>query len=150
VTPRRADTRLTHAQAWTLQVGLFKRALAIVGPKRHDYSGDQPFRNFYASEQFGVAPWRGALVRLSDKLSRLARLAERGGSGHVNDESLLDTAADALNYTTIAVGLILEAVPDRYARRLLRAASQWADAPWPIDDSAISRRSIRAGPRTGC
>lgn len=132
--------RLSHAFAWQLQIGLFKRALAIVGPKRRDYSGDQPFRNFYASEQFGVAPWRGTLVRLSDKLSRLCRLAEQGGSSHVEDESLLDTAADALNYVAIAVGLILEAVPEDLAQALLETATDWAEGPWPAD-APIRRHS---------
>ncbi len=139
--------RLTHTQAWQLQLGLIKRALAIVGPKRRDYSGDQPFRNFYASEQFGVAPWRGALVRLPDKLSRLARLAEQGGRGQVSGESLLDTAADALNYTAIAVGLILEAVPESQARRLLRTAERWAEEPWPEGGRAAQSAAHGQPPR---
>ena len=112
--------RLTPEQAKATHRFLFARAWEIMAPKRNDYSGnDVPFANFHKSEMFGVAPWRGTLIRLSDKLSRIMRLAEQGGAGQVKDESLVDTAADALNYVAITFGLILEAIPEEDAARVL-------------------------------
>lgn len=112
--------KLTSQQARDTHQFLFARAWEIMAPKRNDYSGnDVPFANFHKSELFGVAPWRGALIRLSDKLSRIMRLAEQGGQGQVKDESLIDTAADALNYVAITFGLILEAIPEEEAQRIL-------------------------------
>lgn len=45
-------------------------------------------------------------------------------------------AADELNYTSITVGLVLEAIPNGQTRRLLRIAQRWAAHPWPEDPGA--------------
>ena len=124
--------KLDNEQAWLVQEAVLKRALEVLLPKRRDYSGDEPFANFYSSEVLGVSAWRSALVRLLDKISRMRRLAEAGGVGAVVDESLVDTAADAVNYVCIALGLILEAMPDENARPLLdRLVSYARLTPWP-------------------
>jgi len=125
--------QLTHNEALVVQRAAFKLALSLVGPKRRDYSGTaDPFANLRTAELAGVEPWRGALVRLLDKLSRLRRLAEAGGRGAVSDESLLDTAADALNYVCIALGLIVETLPEANAQALLGTArSLDASLRWP-------------------
>lgn len=99
---------MTNDQALDLQKQIFDKALAILVKKRQDYSGDQdPFANFRQSEMWGVEPWRGAAIRLTDKLSRFRRLAENGGTGKV-EESIEDTIVDALNYTVIMYELYLE------------------------------------------
>lgn len=101
----------TRAQAEAFEVSLFSRARAIVGPKRTDYSGQtDPYANFRKSVQLGVEPWRGALVRLTDKISRIVSIMEHGGTGSVKDEALIDTFADALNYVAISGGLAFEAL----------------------------------------
>lgn len=118
--------RLSNHDAITVQVGLVVKAFSVLLPKRRDYSGDQdPYANFRRSELFNVPPWVGALIRLTDKLSRLYHLVMRGGQGEVSDESLIDTAADALNYLGIAFGLMLEALPEHAAASILQ---QLADA----------------------
>ena len=112
--------KLTNQAAWDAQVALMRRALNLVAPKRHDYSGnDEPFANFNKSVLVGVEPWRGALARLFDKLSRLEQLAACDGQGQVKDESLVDTAADAVNYVCIAFCLILESLPEAEAHKVL-------------------------------
>jgi hypothetical protein len=113
---------ISHQDAWDLQIALFDRALRIIGPKRVAYSGrNGPYGNFHGSAAFtGVPAWKGALVRLGDKLSRLRSLAETGQADTGTGESLLDTAADALNYTCITLGLVLEAMPESLAAPLLR------------------------------
>jgi len=111
---------LTPKQARALHENLFKKAIDIMGPKRNDYSGTEvPFANFHKSAVVGVEAWRGAMVRLMDKFSRLIRLAEQGGTGQVKDESLLDTAADALNYVAISLALIIESLPEEAAKDVL-------------------------------
>lgn len=81
---------------------LFDKALELLQRKRKDYSvGDDPFRNFRGSANWGVEPWKGAAIRLNDKLVRFRNLAENGGQGLVQDESIQDTIIDILNYTVI-------------------------------------------------
>ncbi|MCG3203989.1 MAG: hypothetical protein KCHDKBKB_00666 [Elusimicrobia bacterium] len=71
----------------------------ILLAKNHDYTGsqDDPLWNFRKSENFGVPAWRGALVRFSDKVSRLETFA-RKELFEVKDESFEDTLRDACNY----------------------------------------------------
>jgi hypothetical protein len=103
---------LSHNDARLLQFGLFSIALRVMESKRYDYSGDEdPYRNFRFSAGVGVEPWRGALVRMLDKVSRIVRFAELNGDVKVKDESLIDTVVDLINYACIAFGLIIESLP---------------------------------------
>jgi len=112
--------KFSNGMAQTAQEMLFHKALAITGPKRRDYSGsDSPFANFYNSQAVGVPAWQGAMVRLMDKVVRIANLAQVGGTGEVKDESLLDTAADLLNYTVISLCLIIESLPEEKAMSMM-------------------------------
>lgn len=114
--------KFTPDMAKYAQDALFAKALALIGPKRSDYSGDaDPFTNFRSSETIGVEPWRGAMVRWLDKIQRMRQLAEKGGAGAVKAESLVDTAADALNYCAITLALIIETLPEESAQRMLSA-----------------------------
>jgi len=67
--------------------------------KDHDYAGEVPFSNFYKSKSFGVEPWVGAMVRMSDKWSRLCNLATKEPA--VVEESFDDTLIDLANYALI-------------------------------------------------
>ena len=72
--------------------------LAII--KNKDYADeDNPFKNFEMSEQVGVSPARAILVRISDKISRISNLLDRGSE--VEDESIDDSIRDAINYLAI-------------------------------------------------
>jgi hypothetical protein len=114
--------RFTPDMAKFAQDALFAKAQALIGPKRSDYSGGaDPFTNFRSSETVGVEAWRGAMVRWLDKIQRMRQLAEKGGEGEVKAESLVDTAADALNYCAITLSLIIEALPEEQAQRMLTA-----------------------------
>jgi len=81
----------------------FKEILAemnrIHEAKDHDYAGDVPFSNFRKSESFGVPAWKGAMVRMSDKWSRLCTLATKDAM--VKDEKFEDTLLDLANYALI-------------------------------------------------
>jgi len=50
----------------------------------------------------------GVLIRVGDKLNRLAKLT-RGGVQFVQDESLRDTLIDLANYAALAITLLDEA-----------------------------------------
>jgi len=69
--------------------------------KNHDYGGsnNDPFANFRNSTIAGVTVERGILVRLMDKMSRIATLLDK--EAQVKDEAVDDTIDDAINYLAI-------------------------------------------------
>lgn len=76
--------------------------------KSHDYSGTRdPFKNFKVSEDLGVEPWVGALVRLNDKVERIKNFAK---NRHllVKDEGVKDTLLDLANYALLTYILFEE------------------------------------------
>jgi hypothetical protein len=77
------------------------RALSIA--KNHDYTGDadNPFANFERVEALGICGTAtGFLVRITDKVSRLATFARHQRLA-VADESVRDTIVDAINYLAL-------------------------------------------------
>lgn len=80
--------------------GTFIGCLDIVKRKSADYASlADPFKNFRACENLGVSVEKGILVRMSDKLNRIANLCER--EAQVADESIYDTIHDIINYAAI-------------------------------------------------
>lgn len=74
--------------------------------KQQDYGSDtDAFANVRASEQFGVEPWIGALVRLNDKVTRLQAFARKG---ELANESAEDSMLDIAVYAIIALILYRE------------------------------------------
>jgi hypothetical protein len=67
--------------------------------KSHDYgSANDPLANIRNGAEFvGIEPWRAAMVRLSDKVTRLATFNRTGELHHeAVEDSLLDLASYAL------------------------------------------------------
>jgi hypothetical protein len=123
-----SPSNLSHEDAELLQRGLFGIALRIMGAKRYDYSGElDPFKNLRFSAGVGVEPWRGALVRMLDKVSRIVRFAELGGNMRVKEESLVDTVVDLINYACITFGLIVESLPPKDRANLLARLEEEAE-----------------------
>lgn len=121
--------KFTPSMAQTAQELLFAKANAIVGPKRNGYSpGADPFSNFRAARVVGVEDWRGALVRLLDKVGRTASLATSGNVAAITDpdDGLVGNTADMLNYAVLATCLVIESLPEERAQTLL---SQLGFAP---------------------
>jgi hypothetical protein len=80
--------------------------------KNKDYAGNSPdeyaFANFKMSENLGVCSMeQGIIVRMSDKLSRLATFAKKKELA-VKDETVWDTCADLANYSVILAAIIKE------------------------------------------
>jgi len=74
--------------------------------KNRDYGGGDPFGNFKSVEKFGMEPWLGVIVRLSDKVNRVAVLAASGKPGYVKDESIEDTLLDLGVYSLICLAIM--------------------------------------------
>lgn len=75
--------------------------------KNSDYSGDNPLANLKECENYGVPAWKGVLIRLSDKYSRIKSIVKKG-SVAVKDESLIDTLRDQAVYSLLAIILMEE------------------------------------------
>ena len=71
--------------------------------KNHDYAGDDPLSNLKLCSTFGIAPWLGVIVRLTDKWSRITQLATK--EAQVTDESIEDTLLDNAVYSLLAIVL---------------------------------------------
>lgn len=82
--------------------------------KNHDYTNknDDPLFNFRRSENMGVPAWKGALIRFSDKVSRLETFAKKEGF-EVSDENFEDTIKDAANYLFLVQELYKEYKNDK-------------------------------------
>lgn len=79
--------------------------------KAKDYSGeDDPYLNFRYCEQMGVRSWKGVVVRISDKFSRLMTLAKKEWTA-IKTESLEDTLLDLAAYCLICIILYREVQP---------------------------------------
>ena len=71
--------------------------------KQVDYGrGDDPFANVRASEEWGMAPWIGAMIRLTDKVRRLQAFAIKGT---LANEGVEDSLKDIAVYAIIALVL---------------------------------------------
>lgn len=67
--------------------------------KGADYgSGTDPYANVRASQEFGIPPWIGALVRLNDKITRLKSFIR---NGNLQNESVEDSIRDIQVYAVI-------------------------------------------------
>ena len=74
--------------------------------KQADYgSDDDPFANIRASELFGMPAWLGAIIRASDKISRIQAFSRKGKlANEIVEDSLLDLAV----YAVIALAMYRE------------------------------------------
>jgi hypothetical protein len=72
--------------------------------KSSDYgcpSGTDPLANIRNGAKFvGIEPWRAAMVRLSDKVTRLASYC---ATGRLENETLEDSLADLASYSLLAL-----------------------------------------------
>lgn len=82
---------------------LLAKMAEIHEAKNQDYGDGDPLGNFYRSSDVGVEPFKGVLVRLSDKWTRICTLAKKvDARGEVKEESIIDTLIDMANYAIIA------------------------------------------------
>lgn len=71
--------------------------------KQADYGRkSDPFANIRASQDFGISPWIGAIVRGNDKMNRIKAFLI---NGNLKNESLEDSLLDLAVYAIIALRL---------------------------------------------
>lgn len=110
--------------------------------KNHDYAKTtEPLSNFNRSASLGVEPWRGVLVRMSDKWSRIEQLA---GGKVAKNESLRDSLVDLAVYALIDI-LLLEDEESK-ARRLQSDARLAAQNAVKAQALAGSVGGVNLGP----
>lgn len=86
--------------------GLLKEIAELHDMKQADYGGEHdPFANVRASDEWGVLPWQGAMIRATDKLRRLQTFAR---TGRLRNEGVEDSFKDLAVYTLIALVLYQE------------------------------------------
>lgn len=74
--------------------------------KQKDYgTKESPFANVRASEDLGVEPWIGGLIRMNDKMRRLHKAAN---GGEMANESVEDSLLDLAVYAVITLILYKE------------------------------------------
>jgi hypothetical protein len=85
---------------------LLKEIQNLHDSKNHDYAADaDPLSNLRRAEAMGVPAFKGVLVRLTDKWSRIEQLANGKQPKH---ESLRDSLIDNAVYSLLAVLLLDE------------------------------------------
>src|SRR5512139_1927021 len=77
-------------------VELLEEAKRIHFAKNAGYSGvgsRDPWKNFREAQRFGITPFKGCLVRMSDKFIRIANLVQNPEADQVG-EAIIDTLLD--------------------------------------------------------
>ena len=78
--------------------------------KNAGYAGEasmDPWKNFRMAEMLDISAFKGCLIRMGDKYSRICNLAEDPNNEQVG-ESIHDTLIDLANYSLIAICLYEE------------------------------------------
>lgn len=71
--------------------------------KGADYDGERlQYANVRGSSDWGIEPWKGAMVRATDKLRRLQKYAH---TCNLANETVEDSLLDLATYTVIALVL---------------------------------------------
>lgn len=100
---------MKHEDLFKLHEEMCAKALAKMRKKSVDYSGGNrdALINFKSSLELGVEPELGLMTRLKDKMMRVASFI-KNGILQVEDETVLDTLIDSINYPILCMGLIMD------------------------------------------
>lgn len=84
----------------TFADNVFNDCMTILERKGSDYAtNEDAFKNFKNSEMVGVPATKGVIIRMMDKMSRIANLIDNDPK--VVDERFEDTIMDLINYAII-------------------------------------------------
>lgn len=118
---------------------LMIKMLTTYRAKNHDYDGSKAeFANCRSSEAMGIPAWKGVLIRMGDKFSRLVSFAKQGEL-KVKDESVEDTFIDMANYALIGHILYQDAKKAAQLEMSMRESNEKAKAV----ENEIRRESAR-------
>jgi len=80
---------------------LLDRMQAVYEAKDSDYSeNDLPMGNLLESQELGIEPWKGVLLRIGDKKRRVGSFVKKE-KFLVKDEAVDDTLVDMANYSML-------------------------------------------------
>lgn len=86
-------------------VALLDDMQSVYEAKDTDYSeNDLPMGNLIESQELGIEPWKGVLLRIGDKKRRIGSFVKKQDF-LVKDEAVNDTLVDMANYSIL--GLVL-------------------------------------------
>jgi hypothetical protein len=112
--PNLTETRLELSSGNPAFDALLRKMAAIHAAKNHDYARPEVkdyYANFRECEAFGIPAYKGILIRMSDKWSRIKGLSMKEAA--VKDESIEDTMLDLANYALLYLCVKQHATPDR-------------------------------------
>jgi hypothetical protein len=81
---------------------IVKELQDIHDKKNSDYAVDNPLGNLQMCELGGIPSWKGVIVRLTDKMSRLLTFCKKEKYA-VTDESVEDTLKDMAVYSILCL-----------------------------------------------
>ena len=84
---------------------LLKTIKNLHDAKKHDYGAKEDiFANFRLSALTGISPWKGSVVRMGDKYSRICSFI-KNGDFKFKEENIKDTLLDMAIYSLITIVL---------------------------------------------
>ena len=85
--------------------------------KKHDYGAKEDiFANFRLSALTGIEPWKGSVVRMGDKYSRICSLI-KNGDFKFKEENIKDTLLDMAIYSLITIVLYEQEMFDSHMKQ---------------------------------
>jgi len=107
--------------------------------KNSDYSTlENPYKNLQATERIGVEAWRGIVIRLMDKFSRLEEYCVKGELA-IKSEGIEDTFKDIAVYSTLAMILFRKDQDKQQELTELERGKGWGSSLFtPVDDKLQS------------
>ena len=85
--------------------------------KKHDYGAKEDiFANFRLSALTGISPWKGSVVRMGDKYSRICSFI-KNGAFKFKEENIKDTLLDMAIYSLITIVLYEQEMFDSHMKQ---------------------------------
>ena len=81
---------------------IVKQMVEIHHVKNHDYAGGDYLSDLIASRRMGLVPWKNALLRMQQKMSRMESFCKQDEL-KVKDESVEDTLKDMAVYSILCL-----------------------------------------------
>jgi hypothetical protein len=96
---------------------------AVYEAKDSDYSeNDLPMGNLLESQELGIAPWKGVLLRIGDKKRRIGSFVKKQ-EFLVKDEAVNDTLVDMANYSML--GFVLWSQKFNFSNENSEIVNSW-------------------------
>jgi hypothetical protein len=119
-----ANNYMTVDELLAFHAMLCEQGRQIMKAKNADYSGGSPdpFANFRGSVNYGVHPEMGIAIRIGDKFKRVEAFINNGALA-VQNESVIDSLVDVINYTILMAGMVQERINAQTKSELLMEIS---------------------------